>query len=211
MAEGPYSTYLNRNNSEADCSISLKVGTVLTHTLQTFNDSFFLIFRSAISYVENSASPNNPRNIPHDRSTHTLSHTFFSVEIYPLLRKIPLNILQTVHSVGLLSPECLPIVLLEAVNVVQPCSVSLAILYVLTAVCDGGRVWQDCASACHPTCSQPVITECIAMCDIGCFCPEDRPIWYNNSTCITVDECPGLYTGSCTAIPSEFCLSHVHA
>ena len=64
-----------------------------------------------------------------------------------------------------------------------------------TALCEatGGQM-DDCLSGCAPyTCENPPqeVETCLAVCVMGCACPEDAPLWSDEAGCFAVSECEG--------------------
>ena len=50
-----------------------------------------------------------------------------------------------------------------------------------------GKVWDECASQCEPTCEDPN-PPCVLMCVAKCACPAEVPIWHNGQ-CIAQADC----------------------
>ena len=56
-------------------------------------------------------------------------------------------------------------------------------------LCKEGMVWNNCGSACTPTCDDPT-PPCIAMCVKKCECPQSAPLWSSEKgTCVHVTDC----------------------
>lgn len=58
--------------------------------------------------------------------------------------------------------------------------------------CPSNQVWNNCGSACTPTCEEPD-PECTRQCVSRCECPEDLPIW-NGEECIEQEDCSDFTT-----------------
>ena len=54
--------------------------------------------------------------------------------------------------------------------------------------CEGGKVWNECATQCEPTCDAPH-PMCIQTCAAKCACPKAAPIWHEGA-CVTAAACP---------------------
>lgn len=54
--------------------------------------------------------------------------------------------------------------------------------------CEGGKVWNECATQCEPTCEAPH-PMCIQTCAAKCACPKAAPIWHEGA-CVTAAACP---------------------
>ena len=62
-----------------------------------------------------------------------------------------------------------------------------------SATCSGGKEWQDCGTACPPTCDNYNTTIiCTTQCVSGCFCPEGMVD--HNGECVDPSACPGMPT-----------------
>jgi len=57
-------------------------------------------------------------------------------------------------------------------------------------ICSGGKEWQDCGTACPPTCYNYNSTfSCIPLCVSSCFCPQGTVD--HNGECVNPSQCPG--------------------
>uniref|UniRef100_H2ZP84 VWFD domain-containing protein n=1 Tax=Ciona savignyi TaxID=51511 RepID=H2ZP84_CIOSA len=64
-------------------------------------------------------------------------------------------------------------------------------------VCDGGKIYSECGSACPVTCENPDMTqECSSnVCVDGCHCPIGTVYDTTTNTCVTRDNCPCTKAG----------------
>ncbi|XP_063800261.1 mucin-6 [Pseudophryne corroboree] len=62
--------------------------------------------------------------------------------------------------------------------------------------CLSNQVYEECASPCSPTCSNPQYT-CNSHCVHGCFCPPGTVLddLSKNNTCVPVSDCPCFFNG----------------
>ncbi|XP_040264825.1 mucin-6-like [Bufo bufo] len=62
--------------------------------------------------------------------------------------------------------------------------------------CLSNQIYEECASPCSPTCSNPQYT-CNSHCVYGCFCPQGTVLddLSKNFTCVSVSDCPCFYNG----------------
>ena len=58
-----------------------------------------------------------------------------------------------------------------------------------TQPCPAGLVWNECGSACTPTCAEPD-GPCVAMCMQRCECPTDKPLLDAAGICVAATDCP---------------------
>ena len=67
------------------------------------------------------------------------------------------------------------------------------LLFVVAAACTGNQVFQQCGTACPPTCENPNPAICTRQCVVGCFCPHGM---YRNSNgdCVTLEQCSAVTT-----------------
>ena len=85
---------------------------------------------------------------------------------------------------------------------------------VSTDVYTGGKVWQECGTACPPTCDTyryGAVFPCTEQCVSGYFCPEGKVD--HNGLCIDPSECPGVYIRTYIALPlcaSVVCLQKMY-
>ena len=54
--------------------------------------------------------------------------------------------------------------------------------------CPEGMIWNDCGTACPPTCLDPDPDWCITMCVADCFCPVDL-VLDAGGNCISYEDC----------------------
>ena len=74
----------------------------------------------------------------------------------------------------------------------KDCRVEFTNLSCCTVVCEGSKEYQECGTACPPTCDSLLhpydLLLCPAVCSAGCFCPEGTVL--HNDQCIPPEQCP---------------------
>ncbi|XP_018421154.1 PREDICTED: mucin-6, partial [Nanorana parkeri] len=62
--------------------------------------------------------------------------------------------------------------------------------------CPSNQIYEECASPCSPTCSNPQYT-CNSHCVYGCFCPPGTVLddLSRDNTCVPVSDCPCFFNG----------------
>jgi hypothetical protein len=58
---------------------------------------------------------------------------------------------------------------------------------VISHKCPNGTIFNECGSACPPTCDTPMPLICTLQCVVGCFCPNG--MLQKDSECVPPDQC----------------------
>jgi len=123
------------------------------------------------------------------------------LKIYELERR---NVLTLTEATLTLPPQGMSLAMISEALIQEELALDAAAFTASTRQCTGGKVWNDCGSACEPTCTDPA-PMCIMMCMARCECPSDKPIWENGS-CIARSSCPT--TAAAVAPAAAPCVPH---